>query len=187
MFGKILINGIVLLALLLTPAWGEDLLPAGVKNTVQEDFGIVALSGDYGLGNVTPVEVVGKGERREVRIFRSPELRLYRKHASMQVLLGDIRQVYVWVETPPVMANWHLTVDLLYQDGTRRNLYSRNLKPGSRDYIDVEPHTRLDCQIYFKTSPALKLDRQFILNVSPLEMWATWPDFLPIPHHTIID
>ena len=178
MLGKILINGVVLLALLLTPAWAQDvLLPAGVVNTALEDFGNVISGGlvDYGLGNVIPVGIVGQGERREVRIFRSPQLRLSRKqNASMQVLLGNVKGVYVYVETPPVQGHWHLSVDLIYQDGTRRSLFSRDLKPGVKDYVDVEPNTRLDCQIYSKTK-ALKY-RRFILTVSPVVNWATYPD-----------
>jgi len=194
MLGKILINGLVLLGLLLTPAWaqdllsaGRDLLPAGVVNTALEDFANVISAKDYGLGNVVPVEVVGQGERREIRIFRSPELYLTRRtQASMQVLLGDIQAVYVWVEGPPERVHLHLTVDLLYQDGTRRNLYSRDMNSGVKSYIIVEPHTRLDCQISTKTT-TIKLNRRFRLNISPLDTWAIWPEFLPIPYRTLIE
>lgn len=187
MLGKILINGLFLLGLLLTPAGADEILPAGVVNTAQTDFGNLISGGDYGLANVTPVEVVGQGERREVRIFRSPQLHLSRKkRASMQVLLGNVRSVYVWIETPPVQGHWALTVDLIYQDGTRRNLFSRNLHRGVRDVVSVEPNTRLDLQIYSKTT-AIKLNRRFILNVSPLEFWATYPDFQPMPFRALFD
>lgn len=187
MLGKILINGLVLLGLLIAPAWAEDLLPAGVKNTALEDFGNRVSGGDYGLGNVVPLEVVGQGERREVRIFRSPELKLSRrKQASMQVLLGNVRGVYVWVETPPVQGHWHLTIQLLYQDGTRRPIFSKNLNRGVRDWVDVEPNTRLDCQIYSKTT-AIQLNQRFILNVSPPEFWALWPEYQPIPYRTFFE
>lgn len=186
MLGKILINAALLLGMLLTPAGAEDLLPAGVKNTALEDFGIVCLAGDYGLGNVTPLEVVGEGERREVRIFRSPKLHLYKKRASMQVLLGNVRGVYIWMETPPVQGHWQLTIDLLYMDGARRTIYSRNLKPGVRDWVEVLPNTRLECRIYSKTT-AIKLNRRFILNISPPEFWATWPEYLPIPYRTFFE
>jgi hypothetical protein len=185
--GKILINGLLLLGLLLTPAGADEMLPAGVVNTMQTDFGNQISGGDYGLANVTPLEVVGQGERKEVRIFRSPELHLSRKkRANMQVLLGNVRSVYVWVETPPVQGHWNLTVDLLYQDGTRRTIFNRILHRGVRDVVNVEPHTRLDFQIYSKTT-AIKLNRRFILNVSPLAYWATYPDFQPLPYRALFD
>jgi len=180
MLGKILINGLLLLGLLLTPAWAEDPLPKEVKNTVREDFGIVALAGDYGLANATPVEIVGQGERQEVRVFRSPQLRLYKHRAKMQVLLGNLKGVYVWVETPPVQGHWHLTIDLLYLDGTRNTILSNDLKPGVRQYVMVEPHTRVDCQIYSKNI-SVKSVGKFLLTVSPVQWWATWPENLPIP------
>jgi hypothetical protein len=184
MLGKILLNGLLLLGLLLTPAGAEDLLPAGVVNTAREDFGMVALTGDYGLGNVTPVEVVGKGERREVRVFRSPNLRLFKKRANMQVLLGNVDGVYVWVETPPVQGHWHLAIDVIYFDGTRNQIFSQDLKPGVRHYVGVTPNTRLDCRIFSKTT-AVKLNRRFIMNVSPLEWWALWPEYVPVPYRTM--
>jgi hypothetical protein len=187
MLAKILINGLFLLGLLLTPAraeklqaGGDDLLPAGVKNTMRADFGMVALTGDYGQANVTPVEIVGGGERREVRIFRSPLLRLYKKKANMQVLLGNVKGVYVWVEGPPVQTHWHVALDLLYLDGGRNNIFSQDLKPGVRHFVSVIPNTRVDCQISTKTT-AVKLNVQCILNISPLEWWAIWPEYLPIP------
>jgi hypothetical protein len=184
MLAKIFINSLVLLGLLLTPAWAEDLLPAGVVNTALVNFGNVISTVDYGLGNVVPIEVVGQGERQEIRIFRSPELRLTRyKKASMQVLLGNVKCVYVWVEAPPERVNLHLTVDLLYQDGTRRTLFSKDMHRGVKDFVFVEPHTRLDCQVSTKTM-TIKLNRRFILTVSPLDVWATWPDLLPIPYRT---
>jgi hypothetical protein len=187
MLGKILINGLFLLGLLLAPAWAAELLPAGVVNTAQEGFGNLVSGGDYGLGNVVPVEVVGQGERREVRIFRSPELQLSRKkRASMQILVGNVRILYVWIETPPVQGMWQLSVDAIEQDGTRRPLFSRQLNPGVPDQVNVEPHTRLDCQVYSKTT-AIKFNRRFILNFSPPEVWATYPAYAPIPHRALFD
>ncbi|MHB8068428.1 MAG: hypothetical protein ACYDIC_11070 [Desulfobaccales bacterium] len=188
MLGKIIINLLVLLGLLLYPAWGEDtLLPAGVVNTASEDFGNIISGVDYGLGNVVPVEEAGLGERREIRIFRSPELRLSRyKDANLQVLLGNVESVYVWVESPPVRVNLHLTVDLLYQDGTRRTLFSRDMNSGVVAYVSVEPHTRIDCKISTKTT-AIKLNRRFVLTVSPLKVWAIWPEFMPIPYRTFFE
>lgn len=187
MLGKILIIGVFLLGLLITPVRADMQLPAGVVNTVQHDFGNLVSGGDYGLGNVTPLEIVGQGERREVRIFRSPELHLsHKKKANMQLLLGNVRSVYVWIETPPVQGHWNLTVNMIYQDGTQRTIFSRNLFRGVRDVVSVEPHTRLDFQIYSKTT-AIKLNRRFILTVSPLEFWATYPEFVPIPTRALFD
>ncbi|MEW6658048.1 MAG: hypothetical protein AB1424_05265 [Thermodesulfobacteriota bacterium] len=195
MLGKILINGLVLLGLLLTPAKAQELLPsgaqvllpAGVVNTALENFGNILSGADYGQGNVTPVEVVGQGERREIRIFRTPELRLARhKKANMQVLLGNVKSVYVWVEAPPERVNFHLTVDLLYLDGTRRTLYNKDMHPGVKSFVMVEPHVRLECQIA-TTTKIVKLNRRFILTVSPLDIWATWPELLPIPYRTFFE
>jgi hypothetical protein len=59
------------------------------------------------------------------------------------------------------------------------------VKPGVRDFIFVEPHTRLDCRLSTKTT-ALKLNRRFILTLSPV-MYAVWPDFLPRPYRMIFD
>jgi hypothetical protein len=59
------------------------------------------------------------------------------------------------------------------------------MKPGVRDFLFVEPHTRLDCHLSSKTT-ALKVRRKFILTLSPV-MYAVWPDFLPMPYRTIFD
>jgi hypothetical protein len=185
MLGKIFINSLVLLGVLLTPAWAQESLPAGVVNTALPDFGNVISTKDYGLGNEVPVEVVGQGERHEIRIFRSPELSLQRhKRANLQVLLGNVKTVYVWVESPPVRLNLHLTIDLLYRDGTRHQVFSRDMNSGVKTFVFVEPHTRIDCQISTKTK-TIKLNRRFILTVSPLDVWAIWPDLLPIPYYTL--
>lgn len=182
MLGKILINGLILLGLLLTPAWAEDLLPSQVKNTALEDFGITALAGDYGLGNVIPVEiVVGREGRREVRVFRSPRLHFFNQRAKMQVLLGNLRGAYIWVETPPVLGDWHLTVDLLHMDGTREQICSQDLKPGVRQFVGVLPHTRVECQMSTKIKGKRYIPRKFVLTVSPVDSWAIWPDYLPSP------
>lgn len=182
MLGKILFNGLLLLGLLLTPAWAEDLLPSNVKNTALEDFGIVALAGDYGLGNVTPLEIVmGREGRREVRVFRSPELHFWKQRAKMQVLLGNIRGAWIWVETPPVQGDWHLTVDLLHMDGTREQIVSQDMKPGVRQFVGVLPHTRVECHVSTKIKGKRYIPRKFVLTVSPVDSWAIWPDYLPIP------
>jgi hypothetical protein len=203
MLGKTCINGLLLLGLLLNPAGAQGLLPtgpqntlpteiqamlpAGVVNTAMADFGNVISTVDLGLGNVTPVEVVGQGNRQEIRIFRTPEIHLTRhRQTKMQVLLGNVKSVYVWVEAPPERVSLHLRVDLVYQDGTRNTLYSKNMHPGVKSFVMVDPHTRLECQVSTPTK-IVKLNRRFILTVSPLDVWATWPDLLPLPYRTIFE
>lgn len=201
MLGKILINGLFLLGLLLASPvqaqvgdivlpergmpLGEESLPTGVVNTVLPEFGKFPLAGDYGLGNATPVETVGKGQHQEVRIFRSPKLRLQRRgyNANMQVLLGNVKGVFVWVETPMSQGHWNMNVDVLYLDGTRRNLFNKDMNRNVRDWVETEPHTRLDVSIYSKTR-AVKVDRGFIVVVSPGDFWARYPGFLPVPYKT---
>ena len=195
MLAKILIRTWLLLTLLISSAQAGtllhddlllgDSLPSGVINTALPQYGLFHLGGDYGLGNATPVEIVGYGNRRQVRIFRSPEITfLNRSNASMQVLLGNLREIYVWVETPAVQGSWNLTVDLLYLDGTRKRIRSLELNPGVRNYLPVEPHTRVDCRISTKTK-AIKYNRKFILTVSPVDGWARWPQYLPVPRRTL--
>jgi len=119
-------------------------------------------------------------------VFRSPELKLsHSRKASMQVLLGNVDGIYLWIEAPPVQGHWHLTIDLVYPDGARRELYSRTMNPQVRDWITVVPGTLLDCQMYSRTT-ALKLNRKFRLNISP-EMYAIRPDYLPVPYRTIFE
>ena len=183
---RLIVAGVLLLGLLVNAGVSEDLLPAGFVNTAQEEFGNLVSGGDYGLGNQVPVEVVTQGDRKEVRVFRSPELKLsHSRKARLQVLLGNVDAIYLWIETPPTQGDWHLTIDLVYPDGTRRELYSRTMNPQVRDWITVVPGTLLDCQMYSRTT-ALKLNRKFRLNISP-EMYAIWPDYLPVPYRTIFE
>lgn len=183
---RLLVAGVLLLGLLVNAGVSEDLLPAGFVNTAQEDFGDLVGGGDYGLGNQVPVETVTRGELKEVRVFRSPELRLSRsRKASMQVLLGNVTGVYVWIETPPVQGHWHLTIDIVYPDGTRRELFGKDMKREVRDWMIVVPGTLLECRMYSRTT-AETLNRKFRLNISP-EMYAIWPDYLPVPYRTIFE
>lgn len=183
---RLLVAVVLLLGFLVHAGVSEDLLPAGFVNTVQQDFGDLVGGGEYGLGNQVPVEVVTKGDLKEVRVFRSPELRLSRsRKASLQVLLGNTTGVYVWIETPPVQGHWHLTIELVYPDGARRELFSKDMKREVRDWMPVVPGTLLDCQMYSKTT-AITLSRKFRLNISP-EIYSIWPDYLPVPYRTIFD
>ena len=197
MLSRVLLAGCLMMSLLmpsvradefgLDPKGYFDALPSGIVNVALPDFGQdIIIGGDYGLGNVTPVEEVFRGPERVVRIFRSPELPIsHQRPAQMQVLLGNVRGLYVWIETPPVQGEWSLSIDLVYVDGTRRNIFGKQMKPGVRDFLFVEPHTRLDCHLSSKTT-ALKVRRKFILTLSPV-MYAVWPDFLPMPYRTIFD
>ncbi|MFZ5452617.1 MAG: hypothetical protein ACOZF2_12245 [Thermodesulfobacteriota bacterium] len=195
MFSKIFIGTFLLLTLLIASAQAGELLhddlllgdslPAEVVNTALAHFGLYHLGGDYGQGNATPVEIVGQGNHRQVRIFRSPEISfLRRSSASMQVLLGNLEGVYVWIESPPVQGEWHLSVSRLEMDGTSTEIYGVELKPGIRYYVHVVPHTRVNCLITTKTK-AIKYNKRFVFTVSPLDGWARWPEFLPVPYRTI--
>ncbi len=102
------------------PEFGQDLI----------------IPGDYGLGNVIPVEEVLRGTERVVRIFRSPELRIsHKRPAEMQVLLGNVQGLYVWINTPPMQGEWTLTIDLLYADGTRKNIFGKTDEAGGAGFF----------------------------------------------------
>ena len=144
MLARVLLTGFLIMSLLapsaradefgLDPKGYFDALPANIVNVALPEFGKdLIIPGDYGLGNVTPVEKVLRGTERVARIFRSPELRIsHRRPAEMQVLLGNVRGLYVWIDTPPLQGEWSLTIDLLYVDGTRRNIFAKKMKPGVR-------------------------------------------------------
>ncbi len=194
---RVLLTGFLILGLLWTPAnagsFGMhpktlfDGLPDDIVNVALPDYGQdLIIPGDYGLGNVTPVEILYKGQKRIVRIFRSPELHIsHRRPADVQVLLGNVKGLYVWIDTPPMQGEWSLSIDLLYVDGTRRNIFGKQMKPGVRDWVDVEPHTRVDCHLTTKTT-AVKVPMRFILSLSPV-IYAVYPDFLPRPYRTIFE
>jgi hypothetical protein len=171
----------------LDPKGVFDALPAGIVNVAQRDFGQdIIIPGDYGLGNIIKVEEWHRGAEQEVRIFRSPELRIsHKRPAQMEVLLGNVKTLYVWIETPPIQGSWHLTIDTEYFDGTRTEVFSKMMKPGVRDFFNVDPNTRLHIKLSTKTT-AVKIPMKFILTLSPV-MYAVYPDFLPMPYRTIFD
>ena len=197
MLPRALLTGLLILSLLapsvradefgLDPKGAFDALPSDIINVALPEFGQdLIIPGDYGLGNVTPVEEVFRGTERVVRIFRSPELRIsHRRPAEMQVLLGNVRGLYVWLNTPPLQGEWTLSIDLLYVDGTSKNIFAKKMKPGVRDFVYVEPHTRVACHLSTKTT-AVKVPLRFILTLSPV-MYTVWPDLLPMPHRSIFD
>jgi hypothetical protein len=84
-----------------------------------------------------------------------------------------------------LQGEWTLTIDLLYADGTRKNIYGKQMNPGVRDYLNVEPYTRVACHLSTKTT-AVKVPLRFILTLSPV-MYAVWPDLLPMPYRSIFD
>jgi hypothetical protein len=197
MLVRALLSGFLILSLLapsaradefgLDPKGSFDALPSDIVNVALPEFGHdLVIPGDYGLGNVTPVEEAIRGTKRVVRIFRSPELRIsHKRPAEMQVLLGNVRGLYVWINTPPMQGEWTLSIDLLYVDGSRKNVFGKKMKPGVRDFLYVEPHTRLACRLTTKTT-AVKVPLRFMLTLSPV-MYAVWPDLLPMPYRSIFD
>ena len=88
----------------LDPKGYFDALPSNIVNVALPEFGRdLIIPGDYGLGNVIPVEEVVRGTKRVVHIFRSPELRIsHKRPAELQILLGNVRGIYVWINTPPL-------------------------------------------------------------------------------------
>jgi len=194
---RVLLVGFLIMSLLVPSASADefgldpkgyfDALPSDIVNVALPEFGQdLIIPGDYGLGNVTPVEEVVRGTERVARIFRSPELRIsHKRPAEMQVLLGNVTGLYVWINTPPIQGEWSLSIDLLYFDGTRRNIFAKQMKVGVRDFFYVEPHTRVACHLSTKTT-AVKVPLRFILTLSPV-MYAVWPDLLPMPYRSIFD
>ena len=88
-------------------------------------------------------------------------------------------------DTPPIQGEWSLSIDLLYVDGTRKNIFAKKMKPGVRDFFFVEPNTRLNCHMSTKTT-AVKIPMKFQLTLSPV-MYSVYPDFQPMPYRTIFD
>lgn len=171
----------------LQPRGEFDALPQGVVNVALAELGRdLLVGGDYGQGNVTPVEIVGAEPNREERIFRTPDLPIsHRRPAIVRVLLGKVSGLYVWIETPPVQGEWTLTIDRVHFDGIRENIFAKQMKPGIRDWVNVLPNTVIECKLSTKTT-AVKFNRRFNLTLSPT-MYAVWPDYLPVPHRNIFD
>jgi hypothetical protein len=171
----------------LTPRGMFDGLPAGFVNVARQEFGHnLIIPGDYGLGNIVKVEEWQRGNRHQVRLFRTPELRVsHTRPAKMEVLAGNVKMLYVWIETPPMQGSWRVTIDEQYFDGTSEQVFSKEMKPGVRNFFDLQPNTRLHITVSTKTT-AVKVPMRFILTLSPV-MYAVFPDLLPEPHRTIFE
>jgi hypothetical protein len=197
MSARVFLTGVLIMSLLapavradefgLDPKGYFDALPSNIVNVALPEFGRdLIIPGDYGLGNVTPVETVLRGTERVARIFRSPELYIsHRRPANLQVLVGKVTGLFVWIDTPPLQGDWSLSIDLLYFDGARRNIFAKKMEPGVRYWLPVEPHTRIDCHLSTKTT-AVKVRLKFILTLSPV-VYAVWPDLLPMPNRSIYE
>jgi hypothetical protein len=196
MWARVLMSAMLLLSVLgpvwadefdLTPKGYFDGLPTGIVNIARADFGQdIVIPGDFGLGNMVKVERWRRGAEEEVRIFRTPELRIdHRRPARMEVLVGDVKVLYVWIETPPIQGEWNLTIDMEHFDGTQERVFGKQMKPGVRDFFNVDPNTRLHIKLTTKTT-AVKVPQKFNLTISPV-MYSVYPDFVPIPYRTIFD
>jgi hypothetical protein len=196
MWARVLLSSVVLLAIL-TPVQADDFglepqgyfdaLPTGIVNVARADFGQdIVIPGDFGLGNTVKVEEWKRGTEQEVRIFRTPVLRInHRRPARMEVLVGDVKTLYVWIETPPLQGEWSLTINMEHVDGTREQVFGKQMKPGVRDFFNVDPNTRIHIKLSTKTT-AVKVPQKFNLTISPV-MYAVYPDFTPMPYRTIFD
>jgi hypothetical protein len=179
MLARVFLTGVLIMNLLapsvradefgLDPKGYFDALPSNIVNVALPEFGRnLIIPGDYGLGNVTSELYIS-----------------HRRPANLQVLLGNVTGLYVWIDTPPLQGDWSLSIDLLYFDGARRNIFAKKMEPGVRYWLSVEPHTRIDCHLSTKTT-AVKVRLKFILTLSPV-VYAVWPDLLPMPNRSIYE
>ncbi|MHC1728478.1 MAG: hypothetical protein AB9866_21165 [Syntrophobacteraceae bacterium] len=163
----------------------DDWLPEGVVNVALGEFGDRIGGGDYGLGNYVPVDVVVAGAKKEIRAFRSPLLYLgHMKKATLQVKIGNLTGLYFWLETPPVSSRWVVNIEILYPDGSRRGIWSKDTKPGVRHWIDIDPNSILEVSVVSPGS-TFKFSKRFHLTFSPSQ-YAVWPDsYQSTPQRTL--
>ena len=179
-----LTGGFLVVGMLLAPAVAEELLPAGVINVALPEFGDQLGTGsDYGLANVEPVEVRKGMERgRQIRIVRTLQaLRLSRRNeARFQVRLGDVEGIYFWIESPPVIGRWGLSLSAIYPDGYRELIFSQDLRREAEYFAPVPPRSLLEFRV---TSNARNLGprKRFIFTVSPIH-FSFWSNFRPVPY-----
>lgn len=162
-----------------------DWLPQGIVNVAVGEFGDRIGGGDYGLGNYIPIDIVTVNNKQEIRAFRSPTLYLgHLKRADLQVKVGNITGMYFWLETPPVSSRWIVNLVLLYPDGRRKSVWSRDTKPGVRHWIDIDPNTIIEASV-LSPEVTFRLSKRFTLTFSPSQ-YAVWPEvFQSTPHRTL--
>jgi len=165
------------------PVRGE-LLPANIVNVALPEFGDHVGSGwDYGLANKIPVEIHrGTGSAGEIRVVQTPrEMRLSRaREAHFSVTLGDVRELYFWMQAPRVHGQWHLTLTTKYPDGFEKVIFSRNIQNQVIHFTWVDPGTVLKVKMS-SIEQTFKLSKRFLFTVSPAR-FTTWPDLRPVPY-----
>lgn len=179
--------GFLIVGTLFATAVGEEELPADVVNVALPEFGDrIGPGSDYGLANIEPVEVGwGVGRGREIRIVRTPrELRLSRRNeARFQVRLGEVKGVYFWIEAPPVHGQWHVSLTVVYPDGYRETIFSKDMRREGINFAWVPPRALLEIQVS-SIEQTFKLSKRFIFTVSPV-LISLWPNFLPVPNKSL--
>jgi hypothetical protein len=186
--------GLLVLAVLRVPAVAEELLlPSDVVNVAFPEFGdSVGPESDYGLANLSPVEVVREGEAdQEIHLVRTPcELRLSRLRerryeARFQVKLGKVELVYFWLETPPLHGQWRITLSIVSADGSRETVFDRDVSTEVFHYANTPPGTTLEFRVS-SVEQLLKFSKRFLFTVSPVR-FSLWPGFRPTPHRSLWD
>jgi hypothetical protein len=179
-----LTGGFLVVGMLLAPAGAEELLPAGVINVTLPEFGDrLGAGSDYGLANVEPVGVEqGMGRGRQIRIVRTPQaLRLSRRNeARFQVRLGEVEGIYFWIESPPVIGSWGLSLSAVYPDGFRETIFSQDLLREAEYFARVPPRALLEIRVTSKERD-LRIRKRFILTVSPIHL-SFWSNSGPVPN-----
>jgi len=165
----------------------EGRLPAGVVNTAREEFGDKIGGGsDYGQANLRPVEVVSTQDgAQEIRVMRTPrELHLSRSHeAHFQVLMGNVKVVYFWIEAPRTHGQWHTSLTAIHPDGFRKVILDRDIRNRVVQFAYVEPGTSLEVRIS-TVEHASSITKHFFFTLSPI-ITAIWPDYLPTPFKSL--
>jgi hypothetical protein len=84
-----------------------------------------------------------------------------------------------------LQGEWTLAIDRVHFDGNRERIFTKQMRPGIRDWVNVLPHTLIECKLSTKTT-AVKFNRRFNLTLSPT-IYAVWTDYLPVPYRNIFD
>ncbi|MBI4527273.1 MAG: hypothetical protein HY695_26055 [Deltaproteobacteria bacterium] len=156
--------------------------PLEIINVLTPEFGNRVGGGDYGLANVEPVEIAySVGQGQVVRIVRTPDLRPGPQVGiRFQVLLGEVSNAYVWIETPSANEVWKCEVSVTYPDGFQSSTLSENVQGRAEYNIRAAPRTKLDFTLY-PTAHPFELAKHVRLTISPVRT-LTWSDELvPLP------